>query len=512
MMSSTGVGAVTWAAGMQILAVVLVAAISLVSGLGLFRVLHDRQAGPAIPGLRLSACLVSLGALFQAGFALGLWLGGPWYWMVATGLLGLLPAVATILLLGAWRRVSEPLSPRHLRDANQALRQEIEALQRQAATQARVQKMDALTRFSGDVSHYVNNAMQVMGGAMALLAPRVADDSKAQDLIALSLGAVDRGMQLTSQLLVFAQQPAQAPCLLDVPAFIETVRADIGARLESGIRLALDDWSGEPRLPLLVDRGEVMQALTNLVTNALDAMGPEGRLAIGLGNYYARDRDDLADGYYLRLTVTDDGKGLAPQVADQAIDPFVSTKPIGLAAGLGLSVVYGIARRGGGIVTLESTPGQGTRASLYLRLAMIEADADPAPDIARAAEPGDLSGDFGGLRVMLVEDEPETRAIVAMTLESLGCTVVQADSAEQALLHIEQGVPDLFLLDYTMPGMNGAQLASALRARDNACRIAFLTGFADRVAIEAVLGRDVVMVYKPASRPQLVRAIADAVA
>jgi len=512
MMSSLGVAAMTWTGWAQILAVASVASVSLAFGVGVLRMLRDGHAGPAAPGLRLHACLVIVGALFQAASGLALWCGLSRFWWGAAGLLGLLPAVATMALLAFWRRVSEPLSPRHLREANQALRQQIETLQGRAVQQAYLQKMDALARLSGDVSHYTNNTMQVVGGALALLAPRAAGDDQAQNLISMSLEAVDRGMRMTSQLLVFAQQPAASSCLLDVAAFIATLRLDLGNWLRPGISLVLEDWAGQPHLPLLVDSGEILQAVTNLVANAQEAMGPTGTLTVSLGSYYARDGVDLADGYYLRLTVTDDGKGVAPHLAEKAMDPFVSTKPLGLAAGLGLSVVYGIARRGGGIATLDSMPGGGAKASIYLRLAMVEADMDSTADRGTAEGPDGFCEDFDGLHVLLVDDEPETRAIVAMTLESLGCRVVQASGAEQALARAEEDVPALFVLDYAMPGMNGAQLAGALRARDPACRIAFLTGFADRVEIEAVLGRDVVLVYKPASRLQLAAAMVRALA
>jgi|GEM_PF-1456520 len=437
--------------------------------------------------------------------------------MAAISCNGLVVAGAPVLLfalaLWAWRRrVAGPLSPRHLREVNNALRQEIGALQIQAAEQARSRKMEALAHLSGGVAHYVNNTVQVMGGALALLAPRVAGDKTAQDLIAVSLAAADRAAHITSQLLLFAQQPAFSPRRFAVQAFIDDLRVSLKTQLGPGIVLALADWSGQPELPLFVDRGEIMQMVANLVTNAQEAMASTGTLTIELGAYLARDRPDLADGYYLRLKVTDDGRGLAPHLAEHVMDPFVTAKPVGLAAGLGLSVVYGIARRAGGIATLEAMPAGGTLASVYLRLAVVEAAMDRLPDKNIDAEPHELCEDFCGLQVMLVDDEAETRMIVAMTLETLGCVVEQMSCGEQALARTARGSPDLFILDYAMPGMNGAELACALRARDGVCRFAFLTGFADRVEIEAAIGTDVVLVHKPASRAQLARAIADALA
>jgi signal transduction histidine kinase/CheY-like chemotaxis protein len=489
-MGRIGIKAMRWVLGAPLSAIAALVVAGLASWMGLFRILSNQRCGPIAACPQLSDCISQ----------------------AAVVLTGALVVSCTLALWMCWRRVAGPLSPRHLREVNNALRQKIASLQVQAAEQARSRKMEALAHLSGGVSHYVNNTVQVMGGVLALLAPRVAGDKTAQDLIALSLAAADRATFITGQLLLFAQQPASSPRPFDVQAFIDDLRASLKTQLGPGIVLVLEDWSGQPELPLFVDKGEIMQMVANLVTNAQEAMAATGTLTIELGAYFARDRADLADGYYLRVKITDDGHGLAPHLAEQAMDPFVSAKPVGLAAGLGLCVVYGIARRAGGIATLESMPQGGTTASVYLRLAVAEAAMDRLPEKDMDAQSHEVCEDFDGLRVMLVDDEAETRAIVAITLETLGCVVERVSCGEQALALTAQGSPDLFILDYAMPGMNGAQLACALRARDGVCRIVFLTGFADRVAIEAAIGTDVVMVHKPASRTQLARAIADALA
>jgi signal transduction histidine kinase len=517
-MRGFGVNAVTWEDGMEILACLIVAVASLAAGIGLLGASRSQQGEPFARTLRLAASLIIAGALFQAGCGMALWFGAPSLRSGFGGWLALMPAGTALVLLMCWRRYMNPLSARHLRDVNQALRREIEALRAHSAAQSRHQRMEALVLFSSGVSHYVNNIMQVTGGALALLAPRVAGDSSAEDLIAMAQEAAARSAQLTKQLLLFAQQPALSARLVDVSAFVRVLRRDLAVRLGPGIALHLDDWDEEPLVPLLIDMGEMMEMVTHVIANAQEAMGKTGTLTMALATYYARERVDLADGYYLRLTVTDDGTGLSPHLAEQAFDPFVSSKPAGISAGLGLSVVYGLSRKAGGTVTLESTPGEGASATMFLRLAIDEAEQGVTPD--RSMDDNLVSGaeDFGGLRVMLVDDEQETRTIVAMTLETLGCVVVQATGGVHALeqMGAQTGAQvggaafDLFILDYAMPGMNGAELAAALRARDGACRIVFLTGFADRVAIEATLGPDAALVYKPASRRQLGRAIAEA--
>jgi len=480
-------------------------------GIGFYLARRDDRGDLAVQALPAIVLLMCACVVFVAGCALAQWAGAASFRAPLMGLLELLAAALAIGVLLWRRRLTDLLTARHLRDANHALRVQIDMLQTSGAEQIRSQKMMALAQFSGGVSHYINNIAQVTGGALALLAPHVAGDAPAEDLVALALTATDRSVRLTNQLLLFAQEPSLMARQVDLAAFIATLRAELAAQLAPGIRLDLADWSEHEYVPLLIDASEMMQAVSNLVANALEAMGETGALTIELASYYARERLDLADGYYLRLTVSDTGKGLAPHLAHQALDPFVSAKPTGMAAGLGLSVVYGISRRAGGTTILDARPHGGTSAIVYLRLAPAETDLAPssAPDLEITAG---ATFDFGGLRIMLVDDEPETRTIVALTLESLGCEVVQAGSGAHALALAEHFTPDLFVLDFAMPGMNGAELASALRARNGQSRIAFLTGFADRVAIEAALGRDVALVYKPASRPQLAQVIADALA
>jgi signal transduction histidine kinase/CheY-like chemotaxis protein len=511
-MRSVGVGTVTEGGWAQALVAVLVAVAGLAGGMMLLRASRRGADVAAARRLKLAGWLAAGGALVPGACLLAWWLGDAPSARIWGGAAGLAAAAGAAAFWLCRKDLADPLSPQDLRAVNQALRHELEMLRSQNAARARMQKMEALALLSGGVSHYVNNIMQVTGGALALLAPRVAGDGQAREMIALALTATDRGMQLTGQLLAFAQHPASMVKPVDMRLFIDHARNELAGQLPPGIAMTLGPWDADPMVPLLVDAGEIMQVLSNLVTNAREAMGGKGALSIDLATCHMCDRVDLADGYYLRLMVRDDGAGLAPHLAEQAMVPFVTSKPTGLAAGLGLSVVYGIARRAGGSAMLEAAPGQGTIATVYLRLALSEGGMEPVMSSLGQGDAGMVREDFEGLRVMLVDDEPETRTIVAMTLESLGCRVVQASGGEQALALVARSRPDLFILDYAMPGMNGAELAGALRAMDGACRIAFLTGFADRVAIEAVLGPEVILVFKPASRLQLARAIADALA
>ena len=490
-----------------VLACLLLGVASCAFGMGLY--IGRRGDRHAVARAWPTVGLLCASVTFLAGCGLADWSGPGLFNGPYRALFEFLMAAAAVGLL-LWRRqLTDLVLARNLREANQALRLQIETLHTHGAEQARSQKMAALAQFSGGVSHYINNIMQVTGGALALLAPRVAGDAQAEEVIALALAATDRSARLTSQMLLFAQEPALMARKVDVQAFVDMLRTRLAEQLPTGIRLEVADWREPPHVPLLIDSGEMMQVVSNLVSNAQDAMGTTGELIIELASYYARDRIDLADGYYLRLTVSDSGTGLAPHLAHQALDPFVSAKPTGLAAGMGLSVVYGISRRAGGTTILDARPDGGTSAIVYLALA----ENDPIKSDFGGRDPEtalDAQFDFDGLRIMLVDDDQETRMIVALTLESLGCEVVQAGSGAQALALVEQFSPDLFVLDFAMSGMNGAELALALRARNSQSRIAFLTGFADRVAIEAAVGSDVALVFKPASRPQLARVIADA--
>jgi CheY-like chemotaxis protein len=171
-------------------------------------------------------------------------------------------------------------------------------------------------------------------------------------------------------------------------------------------------------------------------------------------------------------------------------------------------MVFGMARQSGGTVTIASEPGHGTSVTILLRPAE---GAKPSEATPRQAAPADLAT-IAGLKVLIVDDEPIVRQVVSQMLVDLGCVVVAAEDGETALKMIEQEAPAALLLDFAMPGMNGAEVARAALARDPNLRIVFATGFAQSDAIDAVLGDRAIVLRKPFSPNTLAHALQSAIA
>jgi signal transduction histidine kinase/CheY-like chemotaxis protein len=402
-------------------------------------------------------------------------------------------------------------SPSQLRAVNDALRHEIAERQKAEAALLQAQKMEAVGRLSGGIAHDFHNILQVVGGSLSLIAERTADhDPKVKELTDAALLSIERGARITGQLLSFSQ--VQGTIL--EPVYIADLLNDLAELLSPILpaRIQLEIEGSDAPVAVLADPGQLELAILNIAINAREAMPNGGSLRIALAPHHAVGRHDLADGDYLRITVTDTGIGMSADVAERALEPFFSTKPTGMGSGLGLSMVYGMSRRSGGTTTVESRPGVGTTINVYLRLAEGEIALEPVFNPEASEVDDSLLAHLKGARVLLVDDEAPTRSVVAMTLESLGCTVTQAESGAEALIKVGAGWPDSFVLDFAMPGMNGAEVAAAMQAQRPDSRFVFLTGFADLGAIRDVAGKDAVILHKPATRAQLARALGKALA
>jgi hypothetical protein len=185
----------------------------------------------------------------------------------------------------------------------------------------------------------------------------------------------------------------------------------------------------------------------------------------------ARREDD--DGRWVALTVSDDGEGMDARQVEHCFDPFFTTKPKTKGTGLGLSTAYGVVTQAGGTIRVESRRGEGTTFTIEL----------PAADTLETVEPGDrdlsTSGPTGSGRILLVEDEPDVRALTGDLLELEGYEVTAVPDAERALEVAEAAAPDLLLTDVVMPGMNGIDLATELSRRLPELRVLFVSGYAE---------------------------------
>ena len=383
-------------------------------------------------------------------------------------------------------------------EANRELREQVRAREEAESQLRQAQKMEALGQLTGGVAHDFNNLLMAASSGLELL-ERAKTEERRERLKAGIRDAIDRGARLTQQLLGFSRRtPVQTEVMI-----VARHTAKLGELLNHSLRediavqfdIALDLW------PVEVDASQFDVAILNLAVNARDAMPKGGRIAIA-----ARNRPGaLAEGDAVEVTVRDEGVGMTPEAVEKAFEPFFTTKEMGRGTGLGLSQVYGFARASGGSASIESEPGEGTTVTLLLPRSR------PAADDA-AALPRAASGDgFGGLRILLVEDDPSLNELVGQMLEELGADVVRTSTAAEALAACDVTDVDGVISDMVMPGdMDGLDLARRLRERRHDLPIVLMTGYSEAAAAASEEGFPILR--KPFSIESLSVGLADAAA
>lgn len=369
--------------------------------------------------------------------------------------------------------------------------------------QRHAQKLEALGRLTGGIAHDFNNILGGIGGAIEVVAERL-DNGRVDGtrrLLDAAGGAVKRAAGLTHRLLAYARQ--QALSLSDVDANALVRELDLLLRPLVGERVTLDLQMQDGLWRTLSDASQLESAVLNLAINARDAMPTGGMLTIRTRNVaqadIGRGRRD-----YVVIAVSDTGTGMSPSVIEKAFDPFFTTKAIGQGTGLGLSMVDGFARQTGGRAIIESTPGQGSSVSLWLPRHVGE-NATTHAHADGAAVRGT------GQYVLLVEDEEMLRSIAREVLEEAGYRVSDCAEGYEALRLIDAGpAPDLLVTDIGLPGMDGRQLALAVRETLPDVPILFVTGYAwDAFADTPTLPERTAMLSKPFSVHALIEAVAD---
>jgi CheY-like chemotaxis protein len=286
------------------------------------------------------------------------------------------------------------------------------------------------------------------------------------------------------------------------PVAVDAVIANLGQILNHTIGAGI-----EVRMALgagalaLCDENQLENAILNLAINARDAMPDGGVLTISTALTCEPACPDLPDGDYVRISVADTGQGMAPEVASRAIEPFFTTKPFGQGTGLGLAQVYGIARQAGGTLRIESDEARGTIVHIILPRAGEAAATQGEQTSASGPAPR-----IPAARILIVDDDPGVRSFLAGAVADLGHSVREAEDGPAALAAIGQSLPDLMLVDFAMPGMNGAEVARAARELHPELPIVFVTGYAQSDQIDADFA-DVPLLRKPFGIAALANAI-----
>lgn len=342
------------------------------------------------------------------------------------------------------------------------------------------QKMQAIGQLAGGVAHDFNNLLTAISGHCDLLLLRHDHgDPDYGDLIQINQNA-NRAASLVGQLLAFSRKQTLRPETLDLPNTLSDLTHLLNRLVGEKVTLVLRH---DPVLPKIrADKRQLEQVLMNLVVNARDAMANGGEIQIvtktlHLSEEMQRDRASLVPGEYVIVTVTDTGIGIPPDKLPKVFEPFFTTKRVGEGTGLGLSTAYGIVKQSGGFIFVDSTPGEGTCFTLMFPA---QRDEDVVLDLPAPVVDVDLPTHGDGV-VLLVEDEAPVRAFASRALRLRGYTVLEADSAEQALEMLDscEMKIDVFVTDVIMPGMDGPTWVRKARESYPDVRVVFVSGYAE---------------------------------
>ncbi|MEN3745711.1 ATP-binding protein [Sphingomonas sp. HF-S3] len=358
-----------------------------------------------------------------------------------------------------------------------AEREQVESALRQA------QKMEAVGQLTGGLAHDFNNILAGISGAFEMIGTRIAQGRTAdvERYLAAGQGAARRAAALTHRLLAFSRRQTLTPR----PIVINRLLADITELFQrtAGPGIMVETVAASALWPALVDDNQLENALLNLCINARDAMPDGGRITIETGNRWLDHTTahalGLDPGQYVTVCVSDTGIGIAKEDLERVFDPFFTTKPMGQGTGLGLSMVYGFARQSHGHVRIYSEVGQGTMVCIYLPRYHGEEEVD-APLV-----PADSVPVEAGETVLVIDDEPSVRMLIADALGDRGYACLEAQDGPAGLKLLQSGARiDLLITDVGLPGgLNGRQVADAARALRPGLRILFVTGYAENAVL-----------------------------
>ncbi|WP_219215432.1 response regulator [Variovorax boronicumulans] len=388
---------------------------------------------------------------------------------------------------------------RELAGANDRLMAEIAERERAQAALIQVQKMEAIGRLTGGIAHDFNNLLHVVNMNLDLVA-RVAKDEKVLGIAARAKGAVGRGAKLTGQLLSFARNQSLLPRLTDVNALLEGMRELVVVSVGPAIQVEMAVCE-QPAWAML-DANQLEMAVLNLAVNARDAMPAGGTLSIST-QLAEGTGDELPIGSYVTVAVRDTGVGIAPHLLTKVFDPFFTTKPVGSGTGLGLSQVYGFARQSGGLAVLRSEEGRGTVVEMSFPASREGAD------VPAVAGPSPQQGATRRQKVLVVEDDAEVRRVLVESLSMLGYVVSEAAEGGSGLAALASAPHDLLVVDYAMPGLNGAEVIAKAREMVGDIPVILVTGYADMAQVGRVLGTQSVLI-KPFDIATLASAVSKA--
>ncbi len=375
------------------------------------------------------------------------------------------------------------------------------------------QKMEAVGRLAGSIAHDFNNLLTIIDGYSSLIIADPESEETGQNAQEV-VEAARKASFITRKLLSFSHKEQPEPVILD----LNTTLADTDKMLSRliGEKIQLITRFSQETIHVKADPVQLGQVLMNLAVNARDAMPHGGRITVKTDLQEVSDGehhkpDEFPAETYAMISVRDTGEGIDPDKIDQIFEPFFTTKASGKGTGLGLSIIKTIVKQTGGFIDLSSKLGGGTTFMIYLPLAELEqevpSDEEAVAEAPAQADPepvAESKPDKGAKKqatqiILLVEDDPMIRGLVAQTLEAQKYKVLAADDGWEAVqLARKYGEPiDLLFTDVVMPGLGGAELAVAVRELHPGIKELFMSGYSRSQVTEEGVPPEAALLEKP---------------
>lgn len=436
-------------------------------------------------------------------------LGGDYLWVLASGrcefdATGKPLRFPGVLIDINERKTAEASLLKFTRDLEQRVADEVQARLTAEDQLRQSQKLESIGGLTGGVAHDFNNLLQVIAGNLHLLARHERDNANVQRRVSASIEAVERGAKLSSQLLAFARRQPLSPAVYNPRSIYdgmgELLQRALGETIQIEVSLPDEPWC------IHVDRNQLENALLNLAINARDAMGGEGTISM-IGENIVLDEPScagkgIAAGDYVRLSVTDRGVGMPPDILKQVFEPFFTTKTDGQGTGLGLSMVFGFVKQSGGHIELSSELGEGTQVRMYFPRSYQAETGEAAHHYAL---------DSGGQEtILVVEDNDEVRSASVELLEQFGYQTLTANNGDEAMRLLLEGVSvDLIFTDVVMPGLiKSSDLAAWAKVQEPPVPVLFTSGHTrDIISRNHQLSPDTHLLSKPYGPDALMRMV-----
>ena len=389
------------------------------------------------------------------------------------------PQIELMLLAADGREFQAEVSTNYIqykgRFAIQGIVRDISQRRNMEAQLLQTAKLEAIGRLAGGVAHDFNNLLTALSGTAELMLLKITPDNPNHSDLEQILTIAQRGSNLTQQLLAFARSQPQQPKVFQLNSIVEGTQQMLRRLIGDAIELSLNIDSKLPTIK--ADPAQLEMALMNLVVNSRDAMSNGGKIVIGtttidIDEENASDYPGVDQGYYVVLTVSDQGTGMPKEVLERATDPFFTTKPIGKGTGLGLSTVHGIARQSGGVLRISSEVGVGTTVKLYLPVSGDEFIPDTIGSSANELIEGKET-------ILVCDDEDTVRQVAVRILQTKGYNVLEASDGQNALdvADAYSGNIDLLLTDMAMPIMGGPELSHHLKEKHPNLKVIMMSGY-----------------------------------